>query len=202
MLKEEFNKLNEIYLEEELKRKLDSIDFLDTADKKIFENYLKDPSAILMEMSNVVGNKVKIENGGLPFSFYLSNKKNVHNQHGIRVKILWNSNKSPENADGYMELHGNYDYVIGSKKYKPTEKEKEFARSIFKKYKVLFAMVWECKLNHDDLADYFKGNMSWNELLASAYNLTEKQYYWVNHCKTLKELENCVREKKIFNMND
>ena len=176
--------------------------FLDEADKNLFEWYLKEPSAILMEMSNVIGNKVKIERGGLPFSFYVSNKNNVHNQHGIRSKVLWNSNKSPENADGYFELHGDYKYVSGSHKYKPTEKEKEFARSIFKKYKVLFAMVWECKLNHDDLADYFKGNIVWRDLLAASYGLTEKQYYLINHCKDIIELEKCVRENKIFKMHD
>ena len=46
--------------------------FLDEADRRVFEWYLKDPSAVLMEMSNIVGNKVKIEKGGLPFSFYIS----------------------------------------------------------------------------------------------------------------------------------
>ena len=175
--------------------------FLDEADKRVFEWYLREPSAVLMEMANVVGNDVKLE-ARLPFSFYFSNKNAVHSQHSIRLKVLWNPSKSSEFADGYIEMHGDYKYVYGSHKYKPTEDEKNFARSIFKKYKVLFAMVWECKLNHDDVADYFKGSMLWRELLASSYNLTEKQYYLINHCKSLDELEQCVRENKIFNMND
>ena len=52
-------------------------DFLDEADRKVFEWYLKEPSAVLMEMANVIGNDVVLEKR-LPFSFYFSNKKIVH----------------------------------------------------------------------------------------------------------------------------
>ena len=40
---------------------LDSDEFLDRADREIFEWYMRDPSAVLMEMANMVGNKVTLE---------------------------------------------------------------------------------------------------------------------------------------------
>lgn len=175
--------------------------FLDEADKRVFEWYLKEPSAVLMEMANVVGNDVKLEHR-LPFSFYFSNKNAVHSQHGIRLKILWNPNKSPEFADGYIELHGDYKYISGSHKYKPTGKELSILRAFCKKYKVIFSAVWENKISSNYVQKYFDGRLEFNELLTKFEDVKEKQYYLINHCKSLDELEQCVRENKIFNMND
>ena len=138
--------------------------FLDEADKRVFEWYLKEPSAVLMEMANVVGNDVKLEDR-LPFSFYFSNKDAVHSQHGIRLKVLWNPSKSPSNADGYMEMHGDYNYISGSHKYKPTGKELSILKNFCKKYKVLFSAVWEDKLDQSAAQKYFDGRLQFNELL-------------------------------------
>lgn len=175
--------------------------FLDEADKRVFEWYLKEPSAVLMEMANVVGNDVVLEKR-LPFSFYFSNKDAVHSQHGIRLKVLWNPSKSPSNADGYMEMHGDYNYISGSHKYKPTGKELSILKTFCKKYKVLFSAVWEDKLDQSAAQKYFDGRLQFNELLTKFENVREKEYYLINHCKNLEELEQCVKENKIFNMND
>ena len=172
-------------------------DFLDDADRKLFEMYLKDPSMVLVEMANMAGNDVVLEKR-LPFSFYFSNKNAVHQQHGIRLKVLWNPNKTPESADGYIEMHGDYNYVIGSHKYKPTGKELKILKEFCQKYKVLFASVWELKLDSNYLQKYFDGRLKFNELLTKFENIKEKQYYLINHCKNLKELEKCIRENKIF----
>lgn len=103
--------------------------------------------------------------------------------------------------DGQLELHGSYDYVAFSHKYKPTSKELDTLRDFCKKYKVLFAAIWECKLDPNDFIDYLEGRKSLNELL-STFELKGKDYYNVNHCSSIEELETCVRENKIFNMND
>lgn len=176
-------------------------EFIDDSERKVFLEYLNDPSMVLMEMANVTGNDVVVERG-LPFSFYISSKMAVHNQHGIRVKILWNPSKSPANADGYLELHGDYKYIVGSHKYKPTSKELSIARNFFKKYKVLLAAVWEDKVDQQQLYRYFVGDISFKELLSRFYNMSEKQYYYLNHANNLTELEETVRKYKIFNMND
>ncbi len=176
-------------------------EFLDKADQEVFEWYIRDPSAVLMEMANVVGNKVTLESR-LPFSFYFSSKKSIHNRHSIRLKVIWNPNKAPDDADGYFELHGNYEYIRASHKYKPTAKELETARNFCKKYKVLFAAVWEGVLDPDPLQDYFKGRIKLNELLSKFDIEDDMQYYYLNHCKSLEELETCVRKYNIYNMND
>ena len=84
--------------------------------------YLENPSSILMEMANVRGVDF-VHTRNLPFSFYFSTKSVVHKSPGIRIKVIWNPSKTPKDADGYIELHGDYEYKVGSKKYKPTNKE-------------------------------------------------------------------------------
>lgn len=181
--------------------KLDQEEFLDKSDYEDFNYYLSDPCGVLMEMANLRGNDVLLEKH-LPFSFYFSSKSKVHNRHAIRAKILWNPSKAPADADGYMELHGEYEYVLGSHKYKPTAKELKIARDFFKKYKVLFAAVWEEKLDDADVQHYLEGYINFKFLLTKFYNVSEKNFYNVNHCKNLNELEQCVRQNKIFSMND
>lgn len=176
-------------------------EFLDEIDKLLFEEYLKDPSMVLMEMANMLGNKVALETR-LPFSFHFCDRKAIHNRHSIRAKILWNPSKAPIDADGYMELHGDYEYIGGSHKYKPTTNELQAARGFFKKYKVLFAAVWEEVLYPDDLVDYFKGNFSWKELVSSFYDLPQPTLAVLQNCRNLKDLEYAVRKNKAFNMND
>ena len=176
-------------------------EFVDESDRRVFEWYMSDPTAVITEMANVRGIDVSIEDR-LPFSFFYSSKKAVHNQHGIRLKVLWNPSKSPENADGYLVLHGDYEYIRGNKKYKPTSKELSLLKNFAKKYKVLFSAVWESKLYDGDLSDYFKGRISLKELLSKFIDIGEKGYYLLNHCNTIEEIESCVRKNKLFNMND
>lgn len=175
--------------------------FLNEDDKHIFEEYLKNPNMILMEMSNVLGNEVKVE-PKLPFSFYFSTKKAVHDRHGIRAKILWNPSKAPAYADGYIDLHGNYEYIIGFHKYKPTSKELIIAKNFFKKYKVLFAAVWEEIVDQSYVERYFNGDYNIKQLL-SKFNIEDEQkYFKLNHCNNIEEVEQIVRKYNMFNMND
>ena len=170
-------------------------------EKLLFEEYLKDPSKILLEMACIRGVDIKVEK--IPFSFYFSNKEDVYGRHGIRAKVQWSPIRiRSRDADGYLELHGDYDYISGSHKYKPTGKELTEAREFFKKYKILFAAVWEDKLHQNDLQHYFEGSINWKELLSKFDGVGEKGYYNINHCNSLEELEACVRKHKLFNLND
>lgn len=176
-------------------------EFIDKSDYETFQDYIKEPSQVLLEMANLRGNDIKVE-PQLPFSFYFSSKSKVHNRHAIRAKILWNPSRSPADADGYMELHGDYEYIPGSHKYRPTAKELKIARDFFKKYKVLFAAVWEEKLDDADVQHYLEGYIDFKNTINKFYNISEQEYYEINHCNTLTELEQCIREHNIFNMND
>lgn len=176
-------------------------EFIDDSERKVFLEYLKDPSMVLMEMANFLGNRIKLYNR-LPFSFFVSSKTAVHNQHSIRAKLIWNPSKAPASADGNLELHGDYKYTVNSHKYKPTSGELEIARDFFKRYKVLFAAIWEEKLDPAYVQDYLAGRISIKEMLAQFDNISERQYFDINHCNNLEELEQCVRKYRVFNMND
>lgn len=181
-------------------------EFIDELDRKVFEEYLKDPGNVLMEMANFLGNKV-FKEGGLPFSFYISTKGAVHGTHGIRAKITWNPSKMIGSADGSLSLHGSYEYEVGSHKYKPTAKELSTARKFFRVYKVLMAAIWEEQINADDVYDFLKGTTSLEQLLNTFYfvddfDVESRELYEYYHCQNLKDLEQWVRKYKVFNMND
>lgn len=180
-------------------------EFLDRSDREIFEYYMTHPEAVLMEMADIRGNDVRIEDR-LPFSFYMSTKGAVRGTHAIRVKILWNPSKMGPDADGNLELHSDYEYKHFSHRYKPTAKELSLLKDFFKKYKVLFAAVWEQVVDYEDIRDYFKGYLSFKDLLTkfdlSQYDEDSKELYDFFHCKNLEELEQVVRKYSIFNMND
>lgn len=155
----------------------------------------------LFEMSNVRGKLVKIED--LDFSFYFSSKKNVNSQHGIRVKICWNREKiSKDLLDGFMELHGDYEYTpTKNPNKKADEVDISTARYFFKRYKVLFAAVWEGILDENLMSDYLRGNISFRDLLKE-FELPQNKLNLILNCSDRKELESIVRKYNIFNMND
>lgn len=165
-----------------------------------FQWYINHDDSILFEMANLRGNDVKLHDR-LPFSLFISNKDVVHESHAIRVKVLWNPEKMTATPDGQLELHGDYNYTVYSHKYKPTSKELRSLINFCKKYKVLFSAIWECKLDPNDFIYYLQNRESLAELL-STFNLKGKDYYNVNHCSSIEELERCVRENKIFSMHD
>lgn len=189
--------------------KLNPADFLDEADLRIFEHYLGHPKDVLMEMANVRGKRV-VHPGKLPFSFYFSDKYVVHQVHRIGVKLFWNSDRALRDADGYMELHGGYNYVqLGGKK--PSAKDVAQAREFFRTFKVLFAAVWEDVLDPADVQGYFEGSLSflnlrnlfWEDNLEGRGPLIKKlNKIRLQHSSSIEDLERLVRKYNMFNMND
>ena len=152
---------------------------------------------LLLEMSNVRGSRVKLEN--IEFSFYFSIKNSYHS---IRVKICWNKDKIiPQELD-VMKLSGNYELIKNRQlKKRPDESKIEEARQFFKKYKVLFAAVWENVLYENDLIEYFFEKISLGELLEN-FEVEDEKLKLIKNCNNLIELEKVVRENNIYNMND
>ena len=163
------------------------------------QHYVNNETATLMEMANIRGNDIK-RHSGIPFSLFMSTKEQVHGVHAIRVKVLWNPNKMTSTPDGQMELHSDYQYTSFAHKYKPSTKEIKELREFCKQYKVFFAAIWGGVLDPNDFIQYLQNNKSFQDLLAT-FDLKGRDYYNVNHCKTLSELEDCIRKNKIFNMN-
>lgn len=153
---------------------------------------------LLMEMANLRGKDVKIED--ISFSIYFSPKQT--DQHSIRIKVLWNRERmNSGNFDGVLYLHGDYEY-----KQNPNADNKPDMYDIFelkyfaKRYKVLFAAVWENKLDPNDVEDYFKGRLSFEELLTLFLDLDSDDYDKIQQARNIKELEQIISENNIFNM--
>ena len=148
---------------------------------------------LLFEMSNVLGCYCVTDH--IDFSFFFSRKDG--NRHGIRVKIKWNRQRFNGDEDGTLELHGDYKYISSAAAKMVSNKEETSARAFFKKYKVLFAAVWEDVLDQTHLRRFFEGAVSFDGLLQffdvdlSGYLITD-----------LNQLEKVVRENNLFNMND
>ena len=153
----------------------------------------------LLEMANVRGNYVVTDK--INFSFYFSDKTECN--HAIRAKIKWNPAKVSGSLDGYVELHGDYNYVQSANSdANPSSKDIARMQQFFYKYKVIFAAVWEMKLEADDVCDYFLGRIDLISLIDKFDNLEPQDYMRLLQASTVKQLQDIVREYNIFNMND
>ena len=150
-----------------------------------------------MEMANVVGKYVKTDD--INFSFFFSDKSEV--SHGIRAKVKWNREKLSGGSDGYFELHGDYPYVSSKSIYVDESRISE-ARKFFRKYKVLFAAVWEFKLEQIPVQDYFRNLISFKDLLSEFEGISKQTYDKIQLANNVEELEDVVRKCKCFNMHD
>ena len=153
---------------------------------------------MLTEMANLRGKDVKVDD--IDFSFYFSKK---NSNHGIRLKVLWNRERMSGNDDGYMEMHGDYKYVRApGSKYKPSGWEINGLRYFCKKWKPLFAAVWEQKLDETDVRKYFEGQLTFQELMETFEGIKKEHYSIVKKCNNARQLEEAVRKYSIYSMND
>jgi hypothetical protein len=148
--------------------------------------------SLITERANLLGNRVKIEH--INFSFYFSSKYGM--QHSIRAQVAWNPSRFKGCGDGYFELHGDYKYIQESQNF-ISEKEILKAKKFFKEYKVLFAAVWEDVLDPAYVQEYFRGFISFSELL-QFFDIDLSPY----QIDSLSNLEYVVRKNSLFNMND
>ena len=149
-------------------------------------------------MANVVGSAMVVED--IDFSIYFSRK---NSSHSTRLKIVWNNAKMTGQGEGYLYLHGDYRYQQSShQKFNPDATDIATARYFAKRYKVLFAAVWENCLDENVLGKFFKGKVSWDVLVNSFYNINSQVCAVLSNCRNLKDLEYAVRKNKAFNMND
>lgn len=151
----------------------------------------------IMCMANVRGNSVNVPHS-LPFSFYFSRK---NSSHGIRVKVVFNPNRLNINDCGNLVLHSNWTYTPGRNDNNVNSKQKNQMIDFFKEYKALFAAVWEDVIQEDVIQDYFRGMISWNQLVES-FDFYEEYKDDLDKISDVQSLEKYVRENEIFNMND
>lgn len=166
--------------------------------KIIYEDYDETPEENdIFCMSNIRGNKVVVPHK-LPFSFYFSERESSH---AIRVKPVFNPNRMSKSSFGTLELHGDWKYTPGPDDKNVSAKQVGLMKQFFKKYKVIFAGVWEVEIPEDSVQDYFKGIISFHQFLQECYFYDDYQEE-MDKIKTIEELETFVRENNIFNMWD
>jgi len=151
----------------------------------------------VMCMSNLRGNKIKVPHK-MPFSFYFSQKRASHS---IRVKPMFNPNELDEDLLGNLELHGDWKYTPGKNDKHVKSRLKNEMIDFFKTYKVLFAAVWEKQIEEDSVQDYFRGIISFRELIKE-FKFYRKYEVQMDDIRSVQELESFVRKNSIFNMND
>lgn len=153
----------------------------------------------IFAMSNVRGAKVKVTGRPLPFSFYFSTKEGM--AHGIRVKPVFKPNKFTQSDAGVLLLHSNWEYIPNKNDKNVPARDIEEMKVFFRRYKVLFAAVWEFELPEDALQNFLTGNIYLPELLEEFYNYDEWKPF-LSDVDSIESLEAAVREYGLFNMND
>ena len=113
-------------------------------------------------MSNVRGKYIKNPHR-LPFSFYFSS--NNESQHSIRVKVVFDPEKLKSSLTGIQKLSDDWAFTPGKNDGSVSKKDIAYMQEFFKHYIVLFAAVWDEQLQDATLEDYFKGDISFHEML-------------------------------------
>lgn len=158
--------------------------------------YKDDDFDDIFGMSNVRGKYVRTDK--INFSFYFSMQKASH---AIRVKVAFNDSKINESDFGTLELHGDWKFTLGKNDTHVSNKDIRDMKAFFRKYKVLFAAVWDKKIYEADVVEFFRGGITFSNLLKEFvfFNEYKKE---MSEIEDVAGLEKFVRENQIFNMWD
>ena len=113
-------------------------------------------------MSNVVGRFVKVEENGLPFSFYYSP---CNSSHGPRVKPVLSPNRMWLDKAGTLKLCDDWEFVPGATDKHVSASLIRTMKDFFRKYLVLFLLVWDKQVADSDLGNYLEGKIDFSEFV-------------------------------------
>lgn len=125
------------------------------------KRYIKSHDDIFA-MSNVRGRYIKVEKN-IPFSFYYSPR---NSSHGPRVKVIFNPDRMKQGLAGNLMLCGDWDFTPGENDSSVSSKEVNKMKEFFRKYLILFLLVWDEHSDEPDPEDYFRGDMDLHELIS------------------------------------
>lgn len=161
---------------------------------------IKETNDYLFEVSNIRGKNVKVPYK-LNFSFYFSSKDAVEGKdlvHGLRVKPIFNPEKMSVSNAGTLKLHSDWEYIPGKDDIGVKSKYINEMKDFFATYKILFAAVWEKAISPDVIYDYFRGVISFKELMEEFdfYNTYKDE---MSNITTTNELNDFVEKHNLFN---
>ena len=157
------------------------------------KKYLRGQDAIFA-MSNVQGRFVTVEK--LNFSFYYSSR---NSSHGPRVKVSFNPSKMRVENAGTQKLCDDWAFT-GSKKALGSISSKEIQemQTFFRKYLIIFLLVWDFKCDEPNPENYLTGRISFDEFIQDLdfYGDYSKELDRIN---TVSELEKFCRDNNLVN---
>ena len=145
-------------------------------------------------MSNVRGSKVKVTNK-LPFSFYFSGKQSSHD---IRVKPIFNPDRMLISKAGTLKLCDDWNYIPGPDDINVSGQDIKKMKQFFKKYLVLFVLVWDNLLSDPIVEDYFVGDITLHELIQDLEFYIDYKSE-LDLIETVEELEKFCRSLNFVN---
>lgn len=141
----------------------------------------------IFAMSNVRGRYV-VNPEQLDFSFYFSSGAGV--DHSIRVKPVFDPEKLKVSLTGTLKLCDDWEYEPGPNDIKVSQKRINRMKQFFRQYLVLFAAVWDEQMQDATLEDYFKGQISFNEML-------QDLSFYEDYSEELDTIDN-VQDLEVF----
>ena len=148
----------------------------------------------IFAMSNVLGKFVKVEKK-LPFSFYYSPK---NSSHGPRVKPVINPEKMRISDAGTLELCDKWEFTPGQNDSAVPKKIIDEMKSFFRKYLVLFLLVWEGLADDPILGYYLEGRLALADFIESL-DFYEDYKEDLDAIQTVAELEEFCRKHQLVN---
>lgn len=146
----------------------------------------------IFAMSNVLGRFVSVETN-LPFSFYYSPK---NSSHGPRVKPILNPQKMRLSDAGTLKLCDDWEFIPGVKDEHFDNKVVNRMKSFFKKYIVLFLLVWEGLADDPALGYYLEGKFTLGDFVETL-DFYENYKSDLDNITSVKELEDYCRDNDL-----
>ncbi len=148
----------------------------------------------IFAMSNVRGKHIKVE-PKVPFSFYYSPK---NGNHGPRVKPILNPEKLYLDDAGTLKLCDDWEFVPGKQDEHYSSSQLREMKEFFRKYLVLFLLVWDKHISDPELEDYFRRDISLAEFIQDLdfYNDYREE---LDDVETVAELEQICRNYNLVN---
>ena len=147
-----------------------------------------------MAMSNVLGRFITVEDN-VPFSFYYSPRQSSH---GPRVKPVLNSSNMRIGDAGTLALCGDWEFKPGRKDIHYSTKVVKSMKNFFRKYLILFLLVWDEQASDPMLGYYLEGRISLNEFIETL-DFYEDYQGELDAITNVTELEEFCRRNKLVN---
>lgn len=147
----------------------------------------------IVAMSDVRGKYVTVEN--IPFSFYYSVR---NSNHGPRVKVTMNGQNMRPNKMSSLKICDDWSIDINDQDSRISSKDLNSMKEFFRKYIVLFLIVWEDLISEPDLGDYLEGKISLQEFIQDTDFYTDYSDE-LDTIDSVTELEEFCRNNNIVN---